>query len=94
MTRIAIIAPGPEATRSVFAEMLADGVLYVAGMLVLDGSNDVVHLSDAAAQTRRVLETIKGVIEAAGGTLESVVYNAIFLKDWADCAKINAAYAE
>ena len=46
---------------------LADGILYVSGTLPFDKNNDVVHVGDAAAQTRHVLETIKSVIETAGG---------------------------
>lgn len=73
---------------------LADGVLYVAGTLPLDAENNVVHPGDAAAQTRHVLETIKGVVEAAGGTMADVVMNHIFLTDWAHYGPLNAVYAE
>ncbi|MBS7790893.1 pyrimidine utilization protein C [Roseococcus sp. SDR] len=73
---------------------LADGVLYVSGTLPFDRDNNVMHLGDAAAQTRLVLETIKGVIEAAGGTMADVVMNHIFLTDWANYAALNAVYAE
>ena len=73
---------------------LADGVLYVAGTLPLDAGNNVVHPGDAAAQTRHVLETIKGVVEAAGGTMADVVMNHIFLTDWANYAALNTVYAE
>ena len=73
---------------------LADGVLYVSGTLPFDKDNNVMHLGDAAAQTRLVLETIKGVIEAAGGTMADVVMNHIFLTDWANYAALNAVYAE
>ena len=74
MTRITIIPPGsPKLLAPYSPRMLADGVLYVSGMLASDANTDVVHLGDAAAQTRRVVETVEGVIEAAGRTLESVV---------------------
>lgn len=73
---------------------MADGVLYVSGTLPFDKDNNVVHVGDAAAQTRHVLETIKGVIEAAGGTLDDVTFNMIMLRDWADYAAINLVYAE
>lgn len=73
---------------------LADGVLYVSGTLPFDKDNNVMHLGDAAAQTRLVLETIKGVVEAAGGTMADVVMNHIFLTDWANYAALNAVYAE
>jgi aminoacrylate peracid reductase len=73
---------------------LADGVLYVSGTLPLDADANVVHVGDADAQTRHVLETIKGVVEAAGGTMDDVTFNHVFLKDWADYAAINAVYAD
>ncbi|MBR0647828.1 pyrimidine utilization protein C [Plastoroseomonas hellenica] len=73
---------------------LADGVLYVSGTLPFDKDNNVLHPGDAAAQTRLVLETIKGVVEAAGGSMADVVFNHIFLTDWANYAALNAVYAE
>jgi aminoacrylate peracid reductase len=74
--------------------MLADGVVYVSGTLPFDANNDVVHVGDAAAQTRHVIETIKRVIETAGGTMADVTMNHIFLTDWANYAAVNAVYAE
>lgn len=76
------------------AGALADGVLYVAGTLPFDADNNVLHLGDAAAQTRLVLETIQRVVEAAGGTMADVTFNQIFLTDWANYAALNAVYAE
>lgn len=88
----------PEGTQKPIAPYspgaLADGILYVSGTLPFDKNNDVVHVGDAAAQTRHVLETIKSVIETAGGTMDDVTMNHIFLKDWADYAAMNAVYAE
>jgi aminoacrylate peracid reductase len=73
---------------------LADGILYVSGTLPFDRDNNVVHVGDAAAQTRHVLNLIRGVVEEAGGTMDDVVFNQIMLTDWADYAAINAVYAE
>ncbi|WP_343596691.1 pyrimidine utilization protein C [Acinetobacter sp.] len=73
---------------------LADNIVYVSGTLALDENNDVVAVGDAAAQTRYVLEIIKKVIATAGGTMDDVTFNSIFIKDWADYAAINAVYAE
>ncbi|WP_413734410.1 pyrimidine utilization protein C [Sodalis sp. RH21] len=72
---------------------LADGVVYVSGTLPLDKNNNVVYVGDAAAQARHVLETIKSVIETAGGTMSDVTFNSIFITDWADYAAINEVYA-
>lgn len=73
---------------------LADGVLYVSGTLPFDRDNTVVHVGDPAAQARHVLTTIRSVVEAAGGTMADVTFNAIFITDWAHYAAINAVYAE
>ncbi|HEJ7948828.1 TPA: pyrimidine utilization protein C [Serratia liquefaciens] len=72
----------------------ADGVVYVSGTLAFDKDNNVVHVGDAAAQTRHVLETIKSVIETAGGSMDDVTFNSIFLTDWQNYAAINQVYAE
>ena len=72
----------------------ANNIVYVSGILAFDEHNNVVHIGDAAAQTRHVLETIKGILANAGGTLKDVTFNHIFLRDWADYAAINQVYAE
>jgi aminoacrylate peracid reductase len=51
-------------------------------------------VGDIRAQTRQVIESIKAVLEAAGGTLDDVNYNAIFLKELADYAAMNEIYKE
>jgi len=72
---------------------MADNVLYVSGMLPLGPDLEVVHPGDAAAQAEHVLESIKAVVEEAGGTMADVTYNMIFLTDWANYAPINQVYA-
>lgn len=72
----------------------ADGIVYVSGTLPFDKDNNVVFPGDAAAQTRHVLETIKKVIETAGGTMDDVTFNSIFITDWSHYAAVNQVYAE
>ena len=72
----------------------ADGIVYVSGMLALDSAGQVVGRGDVKAQTRAVLDAVKSVVEAAGGTMRDVTYNAIFLKDLADYAAMNEVYRE
>lgn len=95
MPKTAIIPAGTTTPLAPFVPgTLADGVVYVSGTLAFDADNNVVHVGDAAAQTRHVLQTIQRVIETAGGTMEDVTFNSIFIKDWADYAKVNTVYAE
>jgi aminoacrylate peracid reductase len=72
----------------------AGGVLYVSGMLALGEGGTVLHVGDAAAQTRHVLEAIKTTVEAAGGTMADIAMNHIFLKNLDDYAAFNGVYAE
>lgn len=72
----------------------AGNSVYVSGVLALGEGGAVLHVGDAAAQTRHVLETIRITLEAAGGTLADVAMNHIFLKDFADYAAFNVVYAE
>jgi aminoacrylate peracid reductase len=95
MPKTIILPPGTSTPTAPFSPgTLADGVVYVSGTLAFDKDNNVVHAGDAAAQTRHVLETIKSVIETAGGTMADVTFNSIFIKDWADYAALNKVYAE
>jgi aminoacrylate peracid reductase len=70
----------------------AGNTVYVSGVLALDTTGNLVGAGDVTAQTRHVLESIKAIVEAAGGSLDDVVYNAIFLKDLADYGKMNEVY--
>jgi aminoacrylate peracid reductase len=72
----------------------ADGVVYTSGILALDPDGSIANVGDAAGQTRHVLETIRKIIEAAGGSMSDIVFNHVFLTDWSNYAAINAVYAE
>jgi aminoacrylate peracid reductase len=94
MPKTVITPPGTGTPIAPFSPgTMADGVVYVSGTLAFDKDNNVAHVGDCEAQTRQVLETIKSVIETAGGTMEDVTFNMIFLKDWADYAAMNKVYA-
>ncbi len=95
MPKTVVLPPGTSPPIAPFSPgTMADGIVYVSGTLAFDKDNNIVHAGDAAAQTRHVLETIKSVIETAGGTMNDVTFNSIFIRDWADYAALNKVYAE
>ncbi|MAQ02352.1 MAG: pyrimidine utilization protein C [Alteromonadaceae bacterium] len=95
MSKTSIIPPGTGNPIAPFVPgSLADNVLYVSGTLPFDKDNNVVHVGDAEGQTRHVLETIKGVVETAGGTMDDVTFNMILITDWSNYAAVNKIYAE
>ena len=72
----------------------ADNVVYVSGTIALDKAGKTVGIGDARAQTRFILESIKSVLEAAGGSMKDIAFNHIFLSDLKDYAAMNEVYRE
>lgn len=94
MNRSVILPPGSPPPLAPYSPGIrADNVVYVSGMLSMDASGQTFGVGDVRAQTRQVLESIRSVVEAAGGSMANVAYNMIFLKDLADYAAMNEVYA-
>ena len=55
--------------------------IYVAGQLPYDGDGNLVGPGDIKAQTRRVFENVRKVVEAGGGTMDDVVKLTVFVTD-------------
>ena len=70
------------------------GFVYASGQIPLDPNSGSLVEGDIVIQTRRVLENLRAVIEAAGSSFERVVKTTVFLKNIADFAAMNEAYAE
>jgi 2-iminobutanoate/2-iminopropanoate deaminase len=68
--------------------------IYVAGQIPIDPSTNEVVKGGIEEQTRRVLDNIKAIVEAAGSSMDRVVKTTIFLLDVADFPQMNAVYAE
>ena len=72
----------------------SENVVYVSGTLSIDKDGETVGEGDPLIQTRHVLESIKNVIQTAGGGMSDVVYNMILLKDLDDYSAMNSVYEE
>lgn len=68
--------------------------LYLAGQIALDpATNQMIADRSIEAETRRVLDSLKAVVEAAGFRMSDVVSTTVFLADLNDFARMNAVYA-
>ena len=67
-------------------------LLFCAGQIPLDPASGNLVGGDIKAQTERVLENIKGILEAAGSNLHHVVKTTVFLKDMNDFSAMNEVY--
>jgi len=72
----------------------AGDFLFCSGQIPLDPATGKLVTGDVAAQTRRVMTNIAGVLEAAGARFEQVFKTTIYLVDMADFAAVNAVYGE
>ena len=74
--------------------ILAGGFVFCSGQIPLDPASGQLVEGDVALQTHRVLQNLEAVLESAGSSLRKVVKTTVFLRDMADFAAMNAAYAE
>lgn len=68
--------------------------LFLSGQIPLIPETGEMVKGDIEVQTRRVLENLRAVLEAAQASLASLVKTTIFLTDMADFAVVNRVYAE
>lgn len=68
--------------------------VYISGQIPLEPRTGNLVEGDIKAQTRRVMENLKGILVASGSSLERVVKATVFLKNIADFAAMNEIYAE
>lgn len=71
----------------------ANGFLFVAGQIPIDPLSGELVQGGIKEQTKRVLENIKAILEAAGLSLQNVVYVTVFLKDLKHFSEFNEVYS-
>lgn len=74
--------------------IVAGDLVFCAGQLGLDPVTRQIVGGDIKAQTRRVLDNLEAVLQAAGSSLDRVVKTTVFLEDIAEFAAMNEVYAE
>ena len=70
------------------------GFLFTAGQIPLDPKTGNLVEGGIAAQTRRVLENLKAVLEASGSSMDRVVKATVYLKNMGDFGAMNEIYGE
>jgi 2-iminobutanoate/2-iminopropanoate deaminase len=74
--------------------IVAGDLVFCAGQLGLDPATRQIVGGDIQAQTRRVLDNLAAVLEAAGSGLDRVTKTTVFLEDIAEFSAMNEVYAE
>ena len=74
--------------------IVANGMVYCTGQVAIDPATNQLVEGDVRAQTRRVMENLGAVLDAAGSSLQYVVKTTVFLADFHDFPAMNEVYAE
>jgi len=82
----------PKAIGPYSQAVIHNGIAYLSGQIPLDPATNQLIEGDIAAQTERVIQNLKAVLEACGGSLETVLKTTVFLKDMSDFPKMNEVY--
>ncbi len=69
-------------------------LVFCSGQIPLDPATGQMIEGDVQAQTHRVLQNLRAVLEAAGSSLSQVVKTTVFLQNMNDFAAMNAVYSE
>jgi reactive intermediate/imine deaminase len=89
-----VVAPGAPAPLGHYAPAVVspDGTIWVSAQLAVAG--DEHHRSSLAEEAHQALANVVAIVEAAGGTVASVVKVTLYLVDIDDWAAADTAFAE
>ena len=85
-------APRPKGIYS--QAIVADGLVFVAGQACVNPRSNEFEYGDIQSETRRTLENIRAILEAAGSSLKDIVRVGVFLADLNDFAAMNEVYQQ
>jgi 2-iminobutanoate/2-iminopropanoate deaminase len=93
MNKIISTGRAPKAIGPYSQAVVINGFAFLSGQIPLDPETDQLIEGDIAAQTARVIENLKAVLEACESSLDRVVKTTVFLKDMGEFPKMNEVYA-
>ncbi|MCX7919064.1 MAG: RidA family protein [bacterium] len=67
--------------------------IYTSGQIPIDPKTNTIVGGGIKNQTKQVLENIKAVLAASGGTMQDVVKTTVYLTNMLDFAAMNEVYA-
>jgi 2-iminobutanoate/2-iminopropanoate deaminase len=83
----------PKAIGPYSQAILVDGTLYLAGQIALDPSSGKLVEGGIEVQTRRVMQNLNAVLDAAGYQFDDVVQTQVFLSNLNHYKAMNSVYA-
>lgn len=92
MKEIISTEKGPKAIGPYSQAIRANGFIFISGQGAMNPATGKLVEGGIAEQTARALDNLKGIVEAAGSSLDHAVKVTVFLKDMNDFAAMNEVY--
>ena len=73
--------------------IVTDGWIFASGQIAIDPATGSLVAGDVSEQADQVLRNLAAVLDAAGGSLQTVVKTTVFLSDMGLFADMNEVYA-
>ena len=93
MRNVVVTARAPQPVGPYSQGVIEGDFIFVAGQGPINPATGQLELGDARAETKRVFENMRAILEAAGSSLEHVVKCNVYLRDINDFAAMNEVYA-
>ncbi len=94
MSRKIINTPNAPAPVGAYNQaILHNGVLYVSGQIALHPETGELLTNDIESETRRVLDNLGAILDAAGTNFANVLKCSVFVSDMENFSRINTVYA-
>jgi 2-iminobutanoate/2-iminopropanoate deaminase len=94
MKKIVATEKAPKAIGPYSQAVVHNGLAFLSGQIPLDPATGQLVEADIAAQTMRVLENLKAVLEACGSSLDQIVKTTVYIQDMREFAKMNEIYGK
>jgi 2-iminobutanoate/2-iminopropanoate deaminase len=76
-----------------YSQAIVEGdLIFVAGQGCTNPQTGKLELGDVRSETKRTFANLRGILEAAGSSLEDVVKCNVYLRDINDFAAMNEVY--
>lgn len=93
MKKIVDTGSAPKAIGPYSQAVVWNGLVFLSGQIAVDPATNALIEGDIAAQTARVLDNLKAVLESCGSSLGRVLKATVYLKDMGEFARMNEVYA-
>ncbi|MGB9729814.1 MAG: RidA family protein [Thermoprotei archaeon] len=72
----------------------ASSFLFISGQIPIDPVTGQLIEGDFTTKVRRVLDNLKNIVEAAGGSLKNIIKVNVYLRDIGKFSEFNSVYSE